>query len=296
VYIRSPSLEVLVLPEVGGKIAQIRDLRDGVRRLLVPPQRPYAPLQVGGKWVDYDTSGMDDCFPNVDECPYPHEPWKGVPLPQLGEWVYGAWDVEHYAANTVTLARDGSSLPYRAFKTISVSGATLEVRYRVENRCDAPIHYMWSAHPLLSAGPTFHLELPRPAEFVTYPPDGQTYTWPWYKSLDLSREWIEAGRTLKIFLFGLNEGNCQLTTVDLAVGFEFNVQETPFLGVWFNHFGFQRAERPQFRCIAVEPCTSCSDVLDPVHRPSDRVLEPRSAAAWFVRVISRRIRHGDYDR
>ena len=71
-YLRSRSLEVEVLPEVGGKIAQIRDLADG-RLWLVPAQAPYVTLADGTNWTDYDISGMDDCFPNVDACTYPFD-------------------------------------------------------------------------------------------------------------------------------------------------------------------------------------------------------------------------------
>ena len=91
IVLASPALEVAVLPEVGSKIAQIRFI-SSAQDLLVPPRRPYRVLPVDRPWVEYDTSGMDDCFPNVDEGPYPLEPWRNRPLPQMGEWVRGSWE------------------------------------------------------------------------------------------------------------------------------------------------------------------------------------------------------------
>src|SRR3954470_15956569 len=131
-YLRSRSLEVEVLLDVGAKIAQIRDLRDG-RLWLVRPQSPYRTLQKGTDWTDYDTSGMDDCFPNVEVCTYPFPPWKGESLPQLGEWVYGSWDVVSDSAREVTLTRSGNKLPDRATKVVGIVDNAVSVAYRLEN-------------------------------------------------------------------------------------------------------------------------------------------------------------------
>jgi hypothetical protein len=60
--IRSAALSVEIVPEVGGKITQIHDQRTG-HRLLVPPQKPLRSIPLEASWLDYDTGGMDDCFP-----------------------------------------------------------------------------------------------------------------------------------------------------------------------------------------------------------------------------------------
>jgi galactose mutarotase-like enzyme len=209
-------------------------------------------------------------------------------MPQLGEWVYGSWDVEHHTARSVKLTRKGSSLPYRATKTISVEDRSMEVRYRVENEGNAPIQYLWSAHPLFAAGPGFRLQLPaEKLEFVTYPPDGESYRWPMYKGIDLSQEWVARGKTLKIFVSGLSAGRCELSTDEKEISVEFDVRKTPVLGIWFNHFGFPQGQSP-FRCIAVEPCTSNSDVLDSSVDSSDLVLQSGLGSEWLIRLTLRR--------
>ena len=280
-HVGSALLEVEVLPTVGAKIGQVRDLRDG-RLWLVQPQAPYKTLQHGTRWTEYDTSGMDDCFPSVDECAYRLPPWEGTSLPQLGEWVYGSWDVASHSNDAIALSRLGRALPYFAHKSVSVVSDVVRVSYCVENRGDAPLEYIWSAHPLLNAGSDFHLQLPSgDLSFVTYPPDGQVYRWPWYGDVDLSRNWIERGRTLKIFVLGLAQGRCDLRLDDKAVQFEFDLSP-PILGIWFNHFGFPKEGRRPFRCIAIEPCTSPTDVLDDRH--AHRLLEPGADHRWSMTI------------
>ncbi len=288
--IRSDDLEVLVLPEIGGKIAQVRDRRSGYE-WLIPPQRPYRTLMPGTRWIEYDTSGMDDCFPNVDECLYPSGRWLGTALPQLGEWVYGTWEIlDGHSTDRVSLNRTGWLLPCRAYKEIHIEGSRIEVRYRVENPTDAPMPYLWSAHPLITAAADFRLLLPvaDDATFVTYPPDGNVYRWPHYGAVDLSREWIEPGRTLKIFVSGLRAGSCSLQTDGGMVHFGFDIESVPVLGIWFNNFGFPRDGRSPFRCIAVEPCTAASDVLDQNTVRSGSALAPGAQREWGIRMEFRR--------
>ena len=70
ICIESSQLTVEVLPEVGGKIAQIRD-KGSLYEFLIPAQTPYRTIPSDGDWTQCDTSGMDDCFPNVAAGDYP---------------------------------------------------------------------------------------------------------------------------------------------------------------------------------------------------------------------------------
>ncbi len=283
--LRSGDLEVEILPEVGGKVAQVIDRRAGIH-FLVPPQKPYRPLEIGQNWVDQDTSGMDDCFPNIEPGPYPREPWKGEPLLPMGEWVHGSWRVAGANSEIVRLERDGGVLPYYAVKTIALSSdRTLTLDYVLENRSASPLQYLWSAHPLIEAGEEFELRLPeRQLSFVTFPPDRRVYRWPEYRGVSLDHVWVPQGSTLKIFITGLSEGKYVLRFPDRAIWFEFDPAVVPVLGVWLNNAGFPRGQARRFRCIAVEPCTSPSDVLDTSECPRDRVLAPGCSHQWSVRL------------
>ena len=275
-------LRVEVLPCVGGKVAQILDFCSG-KKLLVPPQKRYATIPLGAFWTDYDISGMDDCFPNVALCPYPARPWVGTPLPDHGEWVYGAWDVEKATKREIHMRRVGTSLLYGARKTILLSGNTLEFKYEVQNAADAPLIYLWAAHPMLVVDESgYVLTLPRETlSFRTFP-GGAQGKWPFFESLDLSREWIPPGQTLKLFIENLTEPWCELRVADCVLTFAFDLVTTPKLGIWFNHFGFPEPSRKPLRCIAIEPCTSASDRLDDLTPQNYPKIAAGKAVSWSM--------------
>lgn len=282
IEIGSSSLLVTVLPEVGGKIAQIRDV-ESKDNLLIAGRRPYRTIPPDGDWLQHDTSGMDDCFPNVAQGLYPQAPWTDTYLPDLGEWTHGTWDVVESASDKIILERPGSALPYFATKTVRlVDERSLEFSYTVENRGATPIRYLWSAHPLIAAPDSFALEVPsRNLTFRTFPADGKLRRWPMYQGCDLSRSWITEGTNLKVFITGMSEGWCALHLPSHTLRFTFDLESVPILGLWFNNYGFPAGEKA-FRCIAVEPCTSPSDLLDEL-APSDYpFLRPGEQARWSL--------------
>jgi hypothetical protein len=280
--IESSTLVVDVLPEVGGKIGQIRDKPSG-REFLVTPRKPYRTIPLDGDWLQYDTSGMDDCFPNIAAGPYPAGPWAATQLPDLGEWTHGSWDVIEAGKSRVVLDRTGKTLPYSVRKAVRfVEPCALEFSYCVQNRGEFPMRYMWSAHPLISVDGPYELRLPAgDLNFRTFPSDGEDHAWPIFASRNLSREWIPRETDLKVFITGFTEGWCELRLWEHTLRFTFEVGATPVVGVWFNNFGFPAGAVP-FRCIAVEPCTSPSDLLDDLPAHAYPSIPAGGSAAWSL--------------
>jgi hypothetical protein len=285
IRLQSTALQVDVLPEVGGKIGQIRQKASGCD-LLIPPQRPYRTIPIDGDWLKHDTSGMDDCFPNVARGAYPEPPWDSARLPDLGEWTHSEWGVRHVEPTLVAMERAGNALPYFAVKIIRFADQeTLEFSYRVENRGRFPLRYIWSAHPLIAVQERFKLLLPAgPLSFRVFPPTAELYPWPLYKGTDISTEWIPLGTTLKIFITGLSEGWCALELPKHTLRFSFDIQSVPVVGIWMNNFGFPRDDGRPFRCIAVEPCTSPSDLLDHLDPAAYPRIAPGSVAEWSMQL------------
>lgn len=280
----SDELEVALLPKVGGKLRQIVKKRTG-DTLLVPPAKPYRQLPFGSEWTNFDTSGMDDCFPNIEPGKYPFSSFQGTTLFQMGEWVYGEWEVENAEVKEVTLGRRGRLFDYHVRKVYRLIGAnTLEVRYSVENLGDRPFRYLWSAHPLFAVKDEFELTIPKGhLTFTTFPAKSEVYQWPLYASVDLSKQWLPRGDTLKIFLRGLSDGLCNLVFSSHRVSITFDLSKTPVLGVWFNNLGFPENVNA-FRCIALEPCTSASDVLGELDENNYALLNPNDVHRWWIRL------------
>ena len=288
--IESEKLAVEVLPEVGGKVGQICEKVSG-RPFLVPPQRPYRTIPADGDWLKHDISGMDDCFPNVAAGQHPDAPWNDVQLLDLGEWTHSAWEVSKLASSEVVMKMKGRRLPYTATKTIRfVDDDTLEFGYLVENHGDASFRYLWSAHPLISVTEPFELQLPQgELNLRVFPPDGSRHVWPICRGVRLSDEWIPRHTTLKIFITGLSEGWCTLLLPTHMLKFTFELEAVPVVGIWFNNFGFPSSGGEVFRCIAIEPCTSPSDLLDDLPETAYPHIEAGGRAQWKMQLqVSRR--------
>lgn len=281
--IESSILQIQIMPEVGGKIAQIVDLRSG-KGILVPPLKPYATVPSGACWLDYDLSGMDDCFPNIAPGLYPGKRWRGAPLPDHGEWVYGVWNIESADTKAVRLQRTGTVLPYSAHKTIRlIREDTIRIDYEVQNNSDVPLTYLWAAHPLILVDELgYHLTLPKGTQRFQILGSPQQYEWPLYNGIDLSCSWIPAGRSLKLFLLDLTEGWCELYLSHSILRFEFDLVAIPKLGIWLNNFGFPPHPQNSFRCIAIEPCTSASDNLDAGASDAYPTITAGGTMAWSI--------------
>jgi len=285
VVIESSTLAVTVLPEVGGKVGQILHKTLGCN-LLIAPRKPYRTIPLHGDWLQYDTSGMDDCFPNIARGSYIQGVPAPVKLPDIGEWSHGKWEILSAARDHVMMQRPGVLLPYFAQKRVSlVNESTLEFAYSVENRGTSPLRYMWSAHPLIDVQNEYELVLPSgDLDFRVFPSDGEMHRWPDWNGLDLSQTWISKGMDLKIFVVGLTEGWCELRCQSYTLRFTFDLSTTPVLGIWFNNFGFPAEGGAPFRCVAVEPCTSPSDLLDELDSTAYPVIPPGATAAWSLRL------------
>lgn len=285
IRLESSALLVDVLPEIGGKIAQIRH-KPSQRDLLIPPQRPYRPIPIEGDWLKHDTSGMDDCFPNVAAGTYPQDPWAGAKLPDLGEWTHLDWSIEKSGQRGVVLRAEGHALPYVAMKAVRFADEhTLHFSYSVVNRGSHSFRYLWSAHPLIAVGEQFELQFPAgDLRFHLFPPTHNTFTWPNFKGTRISNEWIPSGTTLKVFVTGLSAGTCALVLPDYTLRFAFDPFAHPAVGVWFNNFGFPRDGGQPFRCIAIEPCTSPSDLLDQLDESAYPQISPGATAQWDMQL------------
>lgn len=78
-------ISLTFIPELGGKLSSLRDLRSGREWLWTNEHLPYQKPTGSNSYVNADTGGWDECFPTVAPCSYPLEPWQGIPLPDHGE-------------------------------------------------------------------------------------------------------------------------------------------------------------------------------------------------------------------
>ncbi len=171
VHVDTGPLSLKLIPELGGKIASLRDQRTGREWLWRHPRMPYARVPHGGSYTEAaDTGGWDECFPSVAPCEYPSAPWAGAAIQDHGElWSQAAELVvveDGPGVKLITRWR-GVALPYSLERTITLAegSAQIHLGYTATNSADDPVQFIWSAHPLLAIEPGMRLLVAPAARF-----------------------------------------------------------------------------------------------------------------------------------
>jgi hypothetical protein len=242
--LRDETLKLVILPEWGGKIASLVDLRRGREWLHTNPHFSfklpvYAADYVGG----YDVGGFDECFPNIGAGTYPSWPWEGVPLPDHGEVWALPWEARP-AGNALDLSVHGVRLPYRLGKSLRL----LEIQPGMRLEVPATTARVDSASPGFAARA------------------GELIPWPVCAGQDLSLvPGPERGLAVKLFAHQLSEGRVAVSDPQDGAHFEFSFdpQVVTHLGLWMNYGGWAGLSgvAPYYN-LGFEPCIGVADRLD----------------------------------
>jgi galactose mutarotase-like enzyme len=269
--LENAELRVQLRPGLGAKLSSLLDKRTG-REWLLPSQAPdggYGAPAYGDDFSRFDTSGFDECFPNVSEGPCPNGEFR---WPDHGEVWSRPWEAR-VEEGRITTRIEGRAWPYTLTRTAFLEGETLVLEYELENRASRPFPHLWSAHPLLRVTPGMRLLLPgTPREaFVNGASDpalgayGDRRPWPEpVPGLDLSIvQDPSAGVAAKLFLPEVAVGCCgiQDPATGEALVFHWNPSEVPHLGLWLCYGGWPSDGRPGHLTVALEPCTGMPDAL-----------------------------------
>jgi galactose mutarotase-like enzyme len=271
---------VTILPELGGKIASL--VLAGREWLWTSDVLPHRLPVDGASYVETaDSGGYDECFPTVGPCRIPGavRGVGGVELPDHGElW---AQEVALEAsrvngADQVLTTWRGRRLPYWFSRAVRVlPDGSVAMHYVATNAGDAPLPFLWSAHPLLPLTARTRLELPEGARVRVYAQHGAQlggplaeHRWPFVevdgRTADLRRPDAAFGRdyACKLFL-DMPVGRAAIEEDGARLEVAFDVGEVPHFGLWLNRHGWTPfADGEPYRNLAFEPCIGAPDTLD----------------------------------
>jgi galactose mutarotase-like enzyme len=280
------ALSCTIVPDLGGKISSIRDLRTRREWLWSNPSLSYRQLPQGTSYVQAaDTGGWDECFPTVAACAYPAEPWKGAPIADHGDIWAQSWPVEVVPRpdGAITVRAEGPGagvLPYhwRRAITLSACAAKMHIAYRVTNTSDAPIAYIWSAHPLFAVEPGMRIQIPAqtrmhrwsaiPSDLLPDEQHGRGYGWPVrssYRGQEVDLSIVPdatAGIAVKLWSAPLSTGEVALLSSDGMFRLTFDSTLVPRVGLWLNAGGWSGAGDMPYYNLALEPCIGAQDSLE----------------------------------
>lgn len=287
--LRSATAELLMVPELGGRIISLRSLRSGREWCWHQPRPDWLwHNHAGDAFGDSPQAGVDECLPTVAACRV-----LDRVLPDHGEVWFQAWQLEPDALARRELAAS-VRLPITPFafrRTIRVGEAGAFVfDYALTNEGDGPEPYLWSLHPLLALEPGDRLDLP--AEVRSLRLDGglgapisrgDVWAYPEpFPGLRLDAGEVPGmpGGCVKGFAGPLEAGRAAVLNERTGDRLEFrwDAATVPFLGLWINrgHGGFHH--------LALEPCTGAPDSLQEAMESwhQFRVVPPGETVRWSI--------------
>lgn len=297
VSMQTDTLAVVVLPELGGKIASLRWVPGDVE-LLQAPLADYAARDMTMGFDESDAGGWDECLPSVAACSVP-TPRGPVHVPDHGDFWRLPWSCQQ-TGNEIRMKATGASLPLRLERKLTLRDDALRVEYRVENISDGAARYAWSAHPLFAVDPGDRVELPESVKRVRVEGSaggrlgrkGAAHAWPRTQTeageVDLSvAEAIGKGIGDKVFAWAPAEGCAAVVRRAPGVRIEvsFDPEKTPWLGLWLCYGGWPEGRARRQQCVAIEPCTAPVDSLaEAVEQGSARQLAAGNFDSWALQV------------
>jgi hypothetical protein len=296
-------LSLALMPELGGKIRSLRDLRTGREWLWRHPRLPYRRAAPGASYVaEADTGGWDECFPTVAPCQYPSAPWSGAALPDHGElWSQAAALEVEVGQDCVCLrARwQGSALPYSFERHVRLTAGSGCVRadYSVCNHGGEPLQFIWSIHPLLRIEPGMRLRLPPQARFNRWAsapddalPADSGLIFP-LKMGDVDLATLpdaSAGVALKLWSDPLAEGQgwASLEARDGELAMRWDPAALPQVGFWLNLGAWAGDGGAPYFNLGLEPCIGAQDSLAEavLRHQLFATLPPGGSRAWWLEV------------
>jgi hypothetical protein len=298
------ALEIAVA-ELGGQIVSLRSRATDHEWLWKNshlPRRtaPASPQDFG----PYDTGGWDEVFPTVAPCIVPDSPWEDRMIADHGELWHRPWKLTGVATTSsggsMTQVVDEYNLPFRFERklTLAPSDGPLVVDYEVKNRSDAPLPFLWAAHPLFALAPGMTIRLPASlrmtkaySQGVELAPGCENFLWPRATlidgtAFDFSRvPTRDAGMAVKLFSEELVDGWASIATADgrEEMRMSFSGKAVKYLALWLNYGAWSGAGTAPYFNYGFEPTTSSSESLAEAYEVNQAfVLGPRASLGWSL--------------
>lgn len=302
--IENEKIEIILLPEIGGKMISLKNKKTDKQFLLEPQNNPprYIKPFYGADFTQFDTSGFDECFPNISEVNNLKDFSSGetINLPDHGELWSKSWDYNILDEKSIELFVQGVNLNYLFTKKIELDDNKIFIFYTVKNLSIQDIKFIWSAHPLLKCNSGDKILLPQSVKNVllNWASDEKLgkfsdyLNWPFLSKFDTKRDYsivqnFELGQAMKLFTDRLNEGYAGLYFIqdDESIFFSFNTNEVTYLGLWLCYGGWPTNVEKKHYTLAIEPSIGRPDSLaEAIKRNENGLVKAFENIQWQVEI------------
>ena len=302
---------VSLLPEAGGKIAELSDRRTGRNWLW---QNPHLPVRPAIYAADYgrelDSGGWDEILFSTDPCDVELLDGRRRAVPDHGDLVGQPWKVlaagvDESGRAACDLAVTGRAFAYdwRRVVTLDAERPVLTLQYSLRNSGDIAWPWLWCAHPLIAVERGMRIELPNDRAFrvtqTTLPRIDQPpaeLRWPRLplsdgSEVDLGASFAGAHEprrfAAKVFVESRSPGEIYLHSVHNSerLTFRYDASEIPWTGLWINNEAWSGCGSQAYLNLGVEPSTSsCDSLTAAIAEGQADWLEPEEVRTWSLRV------------
>jgi galactose mutarotase-like enzyme len=269
--LRSATLEVVVVPDLGAKVVSLKNLFTGREWMYHPNNSPSLfRNQPDDDFARSPLTGWDECLPTIAPCT-----WRGRYLPDHGEVWNTAWQLDE-AAWKRRVIKTSVKLPISPFeftRAIEIQNDTLHVHYHLLNLSGETQEFLWAMHPLLALQTGDRLVLSHEIRQRL----GQQS---WLDSLDFEEK---ASSCIKAFAGPLQAGQAEIfnSISDDSLIFKWDAADCNTLGIWLTRGGWNGHHH-----VALEPTNGAPDSLAVAAGKCNNcgVLAPFGKKEWSIQL------------
>ena len=310
VRLQNDRVDLVIVPQAGGKILDLVDRRSGRDWLW---KNPHIPISIAEREYNFgkemDSGGWDEVLLSVKPGRIRTASEHIAAIPDHGDLLTADWTVENLQVDSnndliCDMATTGHSARYRFERRIRIpdNRPVVELSYRLRNDGDEALPSYWCAHPLLAVEPDSVIDIAgnmalrvEDAETRARSAEGTEQHWPNLllrdgESLDLSRSFASnaarCGHASKIFVRSPDNGSASVLLKDGSrLTFRFDPQELPWLGLWINNGAWSGCSSEPYTNLGLEPATSPYDCInEAIDNDAVPWLQPGEQRRWSLTV------------
>ena len=292
--LENESLQMTILPEVGGKILSIREVVSGREWLWHNPHLAVKLPMHGASYIEtMDSGGWDEIFPSVTP-----DLVDGRVIPDHGDLVGLPWKVLECDATRCVMEVRTRFADCVFKRNILLDSDRLTMDYELRNHEAVAVPSIWCAHPLLALEPGMRIELPHGTRMlvaggVAVPEAGSEFLWPnlpGLPPLDVIPD-IHAADfqplAIKMFTAAKAVDRVKVLAADGDGGLEisWDAEKIPYLGLWLNLRAWSGCGSSPYCNLGVEPTTAQADALsDALAGGGGQWLAAGASVKWSIQV------------
>jgi galactose mutarotase-like enzyme len=288
ILLENEKISIVLLPELGSKTASLYSKATNFELAAQYRSDYYSIPYIGADFSEYDASGMDDTFPNINESDfrYASRSWH---YPDHGEIWSSAfqYDIEN---NKVHLIFKSTTFSYQYEKWVHLEDDEVVYTYRIINNDTHPFPCIWTFHGLFTYTEDMGIFYPKDRTKVLNVFESSLLG-DVGKVLELDNGEYNffgvPGRTSNSLVKYYLEGKCENGSCgfyypekNLKVSIKYDCEKLPYLGVWITAGGY----RGDYNC-ALEPSNGFYDEVGLADKNDSLfLLQPKAPLEFTLRI------------